>query len=71
MGTKVSDTTADTKIDSDTTTANSLKSKPSGPGKKKIGMNTATNEIEIEIMVKLTSRLPNKDAFNGCMPFSM
>jgi chromosome segregation ATPase len=40
---------ADTKIDSDTTTANSLKSRPIGPGIKKSGINTAIKEIEIEL----------------------
>lgn len=65
IGTKVSDMTAETKIDKDTTTANSLNSKPMGPGIKKIGINTATKEIEIEMIVKLTSRLPFRAALKG------
>ena len=70
MGTKVSDTTADTKIDSDTTTANSRNNKPMGPGMKKMGMNTASNEMEIEMMVKPTSLLPLSAALSGGMPSS-
>ena len=42
-----------------------------GPGKKKIGIKTATKEIEIEIIVKLTSRLPNNAALRGSIPFSI
>ena len=42
-----------------------------GPGIKKIGINTATKEIEIETMVKLTSRLPLSAALSGAMPFSI
>ena len=37
---------------------------------KKIGMNTATSEIEIETMVKPTSRAPRSAAAIGSMPFS-
>ena len=48
-----------------TMTANSWNSRPITPGMKKIGMNTATSEIEIEMMVKPTSREPRSAAWNG------
>ena len=46
-------------------TANSWNSRPITPGMKKIGMNTATSELEIEMMVKPTSREPRSAAWNG------
>jgi hypothetical protein len=70
IGTSVSETTADTSTASATTTANSWNSRPITPGMKKIGMNTATSEIEIEMMVKPTSRAPRSAAAIGAMPFS-
>ena len=71
MGTKVSATTADTKIAKPTTTANSWNSNPMVPGMKKIGMSTATREMEMEMMVNATSRAPRMAAANAFMPFSM
>ena len=65
IGTSVSETNAETRIASDTMTANSWNSRPITPGMKKIGMNTATSEIEIEMMVKPTSREPRSAAWNG------
>ena len=70
MGTIVKETKAETKIDKETTTANSLKRRPIGPAIKNSGINTATKEIEIEMMVKLTSLLPFKAAFSGSIPCS-
>ena len=37
---------------------------------KKIGMNTATSEIEIDMMVNAISREPLSAASNGAMPSS-
>ena len=37
---------------------------------KKIGMNTATSELQIEMIVKPTSREPFNAAWNGAMPCS-
>ena len=70
IGTSVSDTNADATIASDTITANSWNSRPITPGMKKIGMNTATSEVEIEMIVKPTSREPRSAAWNGGMPCS-
>ena len=69
MGTSVSETPADTRMDSITTTANSWKSRPITPGMKKIGISTATSEMEIETMVKAISRARTAAA-KGAMPFS-
>ncbi len=55
---------------SPTTTANSWNSRPITPGMKKIGMNTATSDDEMETMVKPTSREPTSAAWNGAMPSS-
>ena len=51
-------------------TANSWNSRPITPGMKKIGMKTATSELEIEMIVKPTSREPRSAAWNGATPFS-
>ncbi len=71
IGISVSDTAADTRIESVTTMANSWKRRPIVPGMKKIGMNTATSEIEIDITVNATSFAPRTAASNGRMPASM
>ncbi len=47
------------------TTANSLKTRPMTPPMKNTGMNTATNEIVIDMMVKVISRAPFNAASNG------
>ena len=62
MGTSVSDTNAETMMDKPTTTANSWNKSPITPGIKKIGIKTAINEEEIEMMVKPTSRAPRNAA---------
>ncbi len=56
---------------SDTTAANSWNSRPITPGMKKMGMNTATSEIEIDRMVKPISREPTSAALSGGTPSSM
>ncbi len=53
-----------------TTTANSLKMRPITPPIKSTGMNTATSEIEIEMMVKPISRAPLSAASNADSPSS-
>ena len=58
-------------MDRPTITANSWNSRPITPGMKKIGMNTATSEIEIEMMVKPISREPIRAACIGFLPISM
>ena len=62
IGTKVSETKAEATIASVTTTANSWNRRPITPGMKKIGMNTAISEVEIEMIVKPTSREPRSAA---------
>ena len=71
IGTSVSETKAEARMASETTTANSWNSRPITPGMKKIGMNTATSEVEIEMIVNATSREPCSAAWNGAMPSSM
>ena len=58
IGVSVSDTNIDARMATVTTTANSLKMRPITPPIKSTGMNTATSEIEIEMMVKPISRAP-------------
>ena len=70
MGTRVSDTKADTRMDRPTTTANSWNSSPITPGMKKIGIKTATSDVEMEMMVNPTSREPRSAALKGSSPFS-
>ena len=56
IGVSVSDTNAEARIAIVTTTANSLKMRPTTPPISSTGMNTATSEIVIEMMVKPISR---------------
>ena len=51
-------------------TANSWNSRPITPGMKKMGMKTAMSELEIERIVKPTSREPRSAAWNGGSPAS-
>ena len=53
-----------------TTTANSWNSSPMTPGMKKMGMNTATSELLMLMMVKPTSREPRSAAWKGGTPSS-
>ena len=70
IGTSVSETKAEATIASETITANSWNSRPITPGMKKIGMNTAMSELEIEMIVKPTSLEPCSAAWKGGMFFS-
>ena len=68
IGVSVSDTNIEARIATVTTTANSLKMRPITPPISSTGMNTATSEIEIEMMVKPISRAPLNAASNGGKP---
>jgi len=70
MGTRVRETPAETRIARETTIANSWKSPPTTPGMKKMGMKTATSEIEIETIVNHISCEPRIAASKGSMPAS-
>ena len=67
----VSETTPETKIAAPIVTANSCSRRPRIPPIKSTGMNTATSEIVIEMMVKPISREPFRAAVIGCSPASM
>src|SRR6266568_1513570 len=71
IGVALSETSKDTRIATESVTANSRKSRPTIPPMKRIGMNTAIREMLIESTVKLTSRAPLRAAWNGAMPRSM
>ena len=58
MGVVVSDTSMDTRMADDSTTANSRKSRPTTPPIIRIGMNTAMREMLIETTVNPISRAP-------------
>jgi hypothetical protein len=58
MGVVVSDITSDTRIVTDSTTANSRNRRPMIPPISRIGMNTATREMLIESTVKPISAAP-------------
>ena len=70
MGVKVSDTNPETRIATEIVIANSWKRRPINPLMKMIGINTATNESVIEIIVKLISRDPLNAASIGSSPSS-
>ena len=53
------------------TTANSLKTRPMTPPMKKTGMNTATNDRVIDMMVKVITREPLRAASIGLRPASL
>ena len=53
------------------TTANSLKTRPMTPPMKNTGMNTATSEMVIDMMVKVISREPLSAASIGPRPASL
>ena len=65
IGVRVSETKVDARIETVTTMANSLKILPMTPPISSTGMNTATSEIEIAMMVKPISREPLSAASNG------
>ena len=64
IGVSVSETKAEATIAIVTTIANSLKMRPTTPPISRTGMNTATSETVIEMMVKPISRLPLSAASN-------
>ena len=70
IGVSVSDTKAEATIATVTTTANSLKMRPMTPPISSTGMNTATSETEIEMMVKPISRAPFSAASKAESPSS-
>ena len=70
IGTNVNDTNAETMMASPTTTANSWNNRPITPGIKKIGIKTAMSDVEIDTIVKPTSRAPTNAAWKGASPFS-
>ena len=69
MGVSVNDTNADAAIATVTTTANSLKMRPMIPPISSTGMNTATSDTVIDMIVKPISRLPFSAASKGSEPF--
>ena len=71
MGVTVSETSTDTAMVMVTVTANSRNRRPTMPPMSSRGMNTATSETEIEMMVKPISRDPCKAACKGRIPSSM
>ena len=54
-----------------TTTANSLKMRPTTPPISRMGMNTATSDVVIEMIVKPISSLPLSAASSGDIPSSI
>ena len=54
-----------------TVTANSWNIRPTMPLMKSSGMNTATNEMEIDRIVKPISPAPSRAACSGALPISM
>ena len=70
MGVSVNDTNAEATIATVTTTANSLNMRPMMPPISRTGMNTATRDTVIDMMVKPISRLPFRAASNGARPSS-
>ncbi len=71
IGVRVSDTKPDTRIAMPMTIANSWNTRPTTPPMKNTGMNTATSETVIEMMVKVISREPLRAASMGAMPASV
>ena len=71
MGVVDSDTTMDTRMADDSTTANSRNSLPTMPPMSKMGMNTAMSDRLMDTTVKPISRAPSSDACNAVLPRSM
>ena len=71
IGVSVSETKPEMMIATAIVTANSRKMRPTMPPISRTGMNTATSENVIEMMVKPISLAPLSAASNGRMPFSM
>src|SRR5258706_15114658 len=71
MGVVVSETTMETAMATVSVTANSRKRRPTIPGKRRMGMKTATSEALMERTVKPISLAPCMVAANGFIPPSM
>ncbi len=70
IGVSDKETTAEMAMATVSTTANSWNKRPSSPPMNRIGMNTATSEMLIEITVKPICRAPANAACSGFMPRS-
>ena len=70
MGVVVRETTRDTRMATESVTANSRNNLPTIPPIIKMGMNTATREMLIERTVKPISLAPRNAASIGGMPCS-
>ncbi len=70
MGVVVSDTASDTRMATDSTTANSRNSRPMIPPISRIGMNTATSDRLMDITVEPICAAPVMAAVSGSMPIS-
>ena len=71
MGVVVSDTSMDSKMAADMTTANSRKKRPTMPPMNNMGTNTAISDRLIETTVKPISRAPSSAACRAVLPRSM
>ena len=70
MGVVVSETTSETPMATESVTANSRKRRPTMPPMSRMGMKTATSEVDIERTVKPISLEPAMAASKGLMPSS-
>ena len=70
MGVVVSETTSETSTATESTTANSRNRRPMSPPINKIGMNTATSDVDMDSTVKPISRAPVTAAASGGTPAS-
>ena len=71
MGVVVSDTSMETKIDTDSTTANSRNKRPTMPPIARMGMKAAISDRLIDTTVKPISRAPCNAASIGVLPRSI
>ena len=70
MGVVVSETASDTRIATESTTANSRNRRPMIPPISRMGMNTATSEMLMESTVEPISAAPFIAAASASMPIS-
>ena len=71
IGTRVSDTTAEIRMVTDSVSANSRNRRPTTSPMNSRGIRTAINEIVSEIIVKPTCAEPLSAAFKGGSPISI
>jgi len=71
IGVSVSDTMPEMRMATEMTTPNCANMRPTTPPMNRTGMNTATSEMVMEMMVKPTSREPTSAAWKGSMPSSI